>query len=317
MDIIIGSARHNENHAYHGGKPGDQLQNGSGEDFSGEVSMQDFYVHKKGWVILRAKSAEVAAKLAEAMRTACNNSNIGYNQDQRDQVIAAGVKTTKKVNADCSSLVRACVIYATGKDPGDFTTSDEADTLVETGLFERINYSSKTELYAGDILVTKTKGHTVIVIKSPYKRPSGRPVIKKGYKDSEKGGDYCAELQEDLNKLGYRDQDGKKLVIDGSCGGRTVAAIKNLQRENGLEVDGHCGPKTWAKIDELLADPPIKRVRTTTEVYLRFGPGIDYGARRILPEGGEYIQTAESKGWAYLAEPEAGGWVSVKFLETV
>lgn len=317
MDIVIGSARHNECLTYHGGKPGDQLQHGSGDDYSGEVSMQPFYVHKKGWIILRAKSPEVADKLAEAMRTACNNANIGYNQDERDQVIEAGVETKKKVNADCSSLVRACVIAATGKDPGDFTTGDEADTLVRTGLFELVNYSSKTKVYDGDILVTKSKGHTAIVVSSPYKRPSGRPVIKKGYKDSEQGGEYCAELQQDLNKLGYRDQDGRKLEIDGSCGGRTVSAIKNLQADNDLDVDGSCGPITWAKIDELLETPQVKRVRTTTSVYLRFGPGIDYGARKILPEGEEYIQTAESNGWGYLAEPEAGGWVSQKFLEPV
>lgn len=91
-----------------------------------------------------------------------------------------------------------------------------------------------------------------------YPDDGKRPTIKKGYKDSERGGTYCAEMQTDLNTLGYRDADGNALVVDGSCGGKSVAAIKNLQAANGLEVDGSCGQMTWAKIDELLAAPKPK-----------------------------------------------------------
>ena len=37
--------------------------------------------------------------------------------------------------------------------------------LEKSGLFEkRIAYTSNTTLYTGDVLVTKTKGHTVIVV---------------------------------------------------------------------------------------------------------------------------------------------------------
>lgn len=309
-DLIIGSARHDELGKYHGGKPGDQLQTGTGDDFSGEVSMQPFYTHKKGWLVLRPKSAEIGDKLAAAMKAACNNSNIGYDQDTRDQIIKAGIKTKKKVNADCSSLVRACVITAAGVDPGDFDTSDEAEALMHTGLFEGFAYKSSTVLYPGDVLVTKTKGHTAIVVSSPNHREEARPVIKKGYKDSIEGGSWCAELQEDLNKLGYRDQNGDTLAVDGSCGGKTDAAIRNLQAANSLEVDGHCGPRTWAKIDELLAG---KRVTTTTTVYCRYGPGVTYAYKCVLPQGKTYTQTTVKDGWSYLKEPE--GWVSNKYLK--
>lgn len=176
MAIMVGSARHDENGKYTGGKAGDSLQKSSSNDTVGEVSMQNMYAHSKGWYIIRPKSDEVASKLAAAMTTACNNSNIGYNQSERTQVVSAGTATKKKVNADCSSLVRTCVKESSGKDPGNFTTANEASKLAATGLFQdKIKYVSqtKTPVYNGDILVTCSKGHTVIVVSG-----SLRPVAK-------------------------------------------------------------------------------------------------------------------------------------------
>ena len=53
-------------------------------------------------------------------------------------------------------------------------------------------------------------------------------------------GDYVANLQSILNKLGY------KLDIDGSFGPKTLAAVKDYQAKNGLTVDGMVGPQTQA-----------------------------------------------------------------------
>lgn len=73
-------------------------------------------------------------------------------------------KISVKTEADCSSLVRACCIQA-GFDPGNFNTASEASALKATGQFmEAIAVTSKTELFNGDVLVTKTKGHTVVVV---------------------------------------------------------------------------------------------------------------------------------------------------------
>ena len=164
MGIIIGSARIGENGKATGGAKGDSKQK-STPDFVGEVSMQDFYVHKLGWIILRPVSIDVANKLSEAMETACNNPNIGYNQNERLGIVNKGVNTKTKVNADCSSTVRACCKYA-GFDTGDFTTANEVGVLVGSGKFTRIVFESlaKTPLYNGDVLVTKSKGHTAIVV---------------------------------------------------------------------------------------------------------------------------------------------------------
>lgn len=164
MKIIIGSARIGENGKSTGGKSGDQKQTAS-NDMRGEVSMQDFYVHRLGWDIFRPKEAKLAEKIADNMECACNNKNLGYNQNDRYGIIMYGVHSKKPTNCDCSSLVRDCVREAANKDPGDFNTSTEEKALMKTGLFEKHEYKTGMELYPGDILCTKTKGHTAIVVK--------------------------------------------------------------------------------------------------------------------------------------------------------
>lgn len=163
MGIIFGSARIDEYGNITGGAAGDQTGN--------EVSTQSYYMHKQGWYDLRPKSADVANKIAAAMKQACDNNNIGYDQNQRNTVMTqlkkygslAAIKT--KCEADCSSLVRACIYQATGKDVGDIYTGNLASTLEGSGLFEsRFSVSSESQLYDGDVLVTKTKGHTVVVV---------------------------------------------------------------------------------------------------------------------------------------------------------
>ncbi len=166
MAIYVGSARYDENKKSTGGTAGDQLQSAT-DDYKGEVSMQTMYTHSKGWYIFRAKKVAHASALAAAMKTACNNANIGYDQNQRTGILTYGTASTVKTECDCSALVRQCIKEATGTDVGNFTTATEATMLEKSGLFEeKIAYvsQSKTPVYNGDILVTKTKGHTVIVV---------------------------------------------------------------------------------------------------------------------------------------------------------
>lgn len=153
----IGSARIDERGKASGGKAGDQTQR--------EVSEQKFYVHSLGWTILRPKSGNFANKIGAKMIEACNNENIGYNQFDRLGVVKNGISTKIATNCDCSSLVRQCIREVTGVDAGNFSTASEVKLLMNTGLFTQIEFVSEkvTPLYVGDILVTKKKGHTVIV----------------------------------------------------------------------------------------------------------------------------------------------------------
>ncbi|MCQ2076889.1 MAG: LysM peptidoglycan-binding domain-containing protein [Bacteroidaceae bacterium] len=163
--IKLGSARGDENGRASGGKAGDQTKK--------EVSEQSFYMHSKGWHILRAKNKDVAQKLAVCMRNACNNNNIGYDQSQRLTLYnVAGKygydvsKVNKAVETDCSALVRVCCLYA-GINVGNFTTVNEKDALLSTKAFTLEKCNSSKDVRLGDIVVTKTKGHTCIVTEVP------------------------------------------------------------------------------------------------------------------------------------------------------
>ncbi len=56
-------------------------------------------------------------------------------------------------------------------------------------------------------------------------------------------------LQQSLNKLGTE----PPLIIDGSFGPVTVAAVKAFQQAHGLEANGSVGPQTVAAIEQALA----------------------------------------------------------------
>lgn len=175
MGIKVGSARHDENGKYTGGKAGDQLQKSVTNDNIGEVSQQNFYVHSKKWFVCRPISKKLADDIAEAMIIATNNNKIGYSQlCQRKSV--DDLDTLLPINVDCSKLVRDCIYKASHVDVGNFTTSNEVAVLDRCGLFERhfaFKDLTSTPLYNGDVLVTQTKGHTVIVVSgSPRKSES-------------------------------------------------------------------------------------------------------------------------------------------------
>ena len=243
MGIIIGSARHDENGKYSGGMVGDQTGK--------EVSTQNFYVSSKGWYILRPKNIAHANAIASKMYQACNNSNIGYDQSNRLGIIKYGTDTKTKTECDCSSLVRQCIKEATKKDVGNFTTTNEAIMLINSGLFDKLDYSSNVQIYNGDVLVTKTKGHTVIVI-------SGNPrtvvetnnfnyeIIKVG-----SVGENVLKWQNFLLSQKYKtciiNGVKKTLVCDKEFGIITESITMRWQKAHGLIGTGIVEKTTWNK----------------------------------------------------------------------
>lgn len=197
MSVIIGSARIDERGKASGGKAGDQKQTTS-PDYKGEVSMEEFYKHKLGWYVLRPRDEEDALNIAANMITACNNKNIGYSQTGRLGVTNYGVTTKTPTNCDCSSLVRECVREAIGADPGNFTTFNEKEFLMKTGKFTDYVYTDGFTLYTGDILVTKTKGHTAIVVAG-----KARKTVSTKYYEPYKGGTTSIVMA--LSQVGEKD----------------------------------------------------------------------------------------------------------------
>lgn len=247
MAIIVGSARIDENGNASGGKVGDQKQNSSTYDTAGEVSIQNFYIHSKGWIILRAKNVNHANSMAELMEIACNNVNLGYDQSNRLGVVTYGIRTTTKTECDCSSLVRECIKEATGKDPGNFNTANEVQCIIGTGLFTnegRFISHERTPVFNGDVLVTTTKGHTVIVVSGNPRKSSqnNSPVGSAGCFNRYTGS--SGSIVEALNSVGCKDTSKTYRTKIASANGITNytgsaaqnTKMVNLLKEGNLKI---------------------------------------------------------------------------------
>lgn len=168
----------------HGKASGGEAGNQNGR----ELRTQVWYKNEKGWIVLRPKDPEVAKKLVYDVKAAVNNMNIGYDQSQRNTLYSKAekvgfdcAKVTTPCECDCSALVLVCLAYA-GIKVSTFSTASEVNTLMKTGKFEKLTDEKYTEqsdyLKAGDILVTKVKGHTAIVINDGGKEVSeSGPVV--------------------------------------------------------------------------------------------------------------------------------------------
>lgn len=330
--VYVGSARSDERGKANSGKAGDQ-KNGQ------EVSKQKWYKHSKGWRVLRCKIPEMRQYIADAMEMACNNNKIGYDQYQRltlyNDVKAFNFdpsKTTKAVETDCSALVRVCVLYAlrkTGRNNSiaDFVTSNQASVLLATGLFEELKGTKYTNqpdfLMAGDILVTKTKGHTVAVLNSGDKAGDDAPETSKvlGSRVLENGmeGADVKELQRMLLGLGY---DLGKWGADGDFGDATEYAVRKFQKAHGCDVDGQVGSETLAALNAALnaqgdgdaADARSVRI-VGGQCYVRSAPNTSGKIMGTAKENTVHPyqgQTSES-GWLLIDFDNQNGWVSGKY----
>ena len=164
--VFIGNAVHDENGKAKGGQPGDQTGK--------EVVVQAWYKNSKGWRVLRPKDGTVARKIAEAMRNACANNAIGYDQGDRNTLYTEAAKigfdpgrVSVPCETDCSALVRVCLAYAGIKVP-NFNTANEAAVLMATDKFTELTGKEYTDasdrLREGDVLITKVKGHTAVIL---------------------------------------------------------------------------------------------------------------------------------------------------------
>lgn len=250
MAVRIGHASIDENGKITGGSAGDQTGK--------EVCIRNWYQHKKGWVVLRCKDPQKRLLIAEAMEKACANSNIGYDQNQRDTLFNAvkGLgfdpsKVTKKVETDCSALVRVCIAYAYGRDlVGNIRTITEPAALVKTGEFEKLmsdKYCTSSDyLMRGDCLCTPESGHTMVCLDNGAKAPTEEVctvnvcVLKKGDKGSQ-----VKALQAILIGYGY---SCGKWGADGDFGAATESAVRKFQSRNGLTLNGIVDTKMWNKL---------------------------------------------------------------------
>ena len=326
MAVYVGSARIDENGNAYNGKAGDQ--NGK------EVMTQKWYLSSKGWRVVRAKSREVALKIAQCMDAACKNSKIGYDQWQRHTLYnnakAVGFdvsKVTKACETDCSALVRVCCAYAgiTGI-PESFRTGNMVDNLIKTGAFTELKGSKyttqSTYLGKGDILITKTSGHTVVVMDDgpkyegavdvPVKEPAlGDRLLKHGAEGAD-----VKLMQEYLIQLGY---NLGKWGADGDYGDATELAVMRFQQDAGIEADGDYGPVTHAALMKAIEGQtaPVKGkvVRITGgNCWARSAPNTDGAKLGVAKNGWTYDYQGQTEGGWHLIEFDGrNAWVSGKY----
>lgn len=218
--VLIGHASINEKGTITGGAAGDQTGK--------EVCAREWYKHKQGrWLVYRPDDPEMAERMAVAMERAVDNNGIGYCQNRRDSLFTNvkpygwdPAKTTNKVHCDCSSLIRVCAAFAWGKDVlGNIRTATMPRVLAATGLFTQMcgdEYEKGCDLLKrGDVLVTPSSGHTVLVLSDGAKVAPAATTTTKNTKATEpahsgpsnaKAGKY--EIT--TNNLGIRNGAGTK-----------------------------------------------------------------------------------------------------------
>ena len=290
MAVKIGSARIDENGKAHGGKAGDQTGK--------EVSTQNWYLHSKGWRVFRAKDPAKAEIIARNMQAACDNKHIGYDQYQRNTLYTQAEKVgfdiskvTTNCETDCSALVRVCCASAGILGlPEGFRTGNMPSNLMKTGQFDELTDEKYTKqstyLRRGDILVTKTSGHTVVVLSNGSKAgktPAPTPATA-GLSYGDKG-TAVKEMQELLLK--WNPDCLPECGADGDFGSETKAAVKAFQKEFKLTTNGVYDDATKAALVAFVTPAP----EPTYELYtVQKGDSLWKIAKDKLGNGAKYPQ---------------------------
>ena len=168
--VKIAHASIDENGKIIRGKAGDQTGK--------ELCIRRWY--KKPWgVLVRFNDQKQARKIAEFMTAAVNNDFIGYDQGERNTLLAECKKVNFDVSkvktpceCDCSSLVSvACMAAGVGEsylvsNGNCKTTRTLRRALMTTGLVtvieDRNILDTCDSLCVGDILISE--GHHVVVV---------------------------------------------------------------------------------------------------------------------------------------------------------
>lgn len=253
--VYQGGASIDENgHAY-GGAAGNQT--------GSELRIRAWYKHAKGWVVIRAKRPAVAKALAYAMRRAVANRRIGYDQWSRNSLWSRAAAVgydpglvSTACETDCSALVRVCCAFAGIIIADAFRTTTEPKALKDTGEFDVLIDAKYTDhpdrLREGDILCTKSQGHTVIVMNDgdlAYELEPDNPVTSNPYPEPtillRRGIKHTGVkwLQFELECAGFPCGE-----IDGDFGPKTEAAVRAFQTAQKIEVDGKVGKITRGKL---------------------------------------------------------------------
>ncbi len=316
------------------------VRGAAGDQTGKEVCIRNWYKHSKGWVTLRCFVTGMAEHIAYAMEVICADDDVGYDQPE-NQTLYKLLKANgfdikninKKVETDCARLVRVCVQYAVNKvglsmTIPDFYTGTLANTLVKTGLFEKLTESKYNVqddyLERGMIQVTKTKGHTWVILTDGDKaekasEPTLNTITALGYRILRNGceGEDVKVLQSYLIQLDY---DCGKWGADGDFGDATELAVEKFQLDHGCAIDGEVGRETLAALEKALANEEAtapKRVKIVGgDCWVRSAPNTSGKKLGIVHVGERYDYAGETSenGWKRIKyKDHDAAWVSGKY----
>ena len=160
-------------------------ESGTAIGVAGDSTGKEVYIVSKytaanlsPYVVLRPTTPELASRSAAACIAGCNNNNIGYSQSTRNTLYTEAKKlgydlskVATKCNTDCSAFMTVCAIAGGANinyGSNAPTTGTMRDSFTASGYYTALTdsmYTTKTDyLKTGDILVSASKGHTVMVL---------------------------------------------------------------------------------------------------------------------------------------------------------
>ena len=227
----------------------------AGDSNGKEVCTRGWY--NGGWqFVLRPTSTTLAEKSAKTCEKGCANSNIGYDQNQRNTLNTQAKKVnydlskiTTKCETDCSAFMTVCAISGganieygsnaptTSTMKVRFTLGGDYKVLTESKYLTSDKY-----LKRGDILV-KAGSHTVMVLENGSGITSGNLYTKT---------QFIKDIQRSINAKvdGIAGEETlSKTVTVSATKNRTHAVVRYIQKYlNSLgydcgSVDGIAGAK--------------------------------------------------------------------------
>ena len=329
MSVLIGHASIDENGKANSGIAGDQTKK--------EVCTRNWY--NKSWdVVIRAKDAAVAEKMAIACEQACANDKVGYDQYQRNTLYTQALKVnfdlskiTTACECDCSSLMCICAIAA-GVPAGALyisgnmrTTRNMRTAFKNTGKFEILTDSKyltgDAYLKRGDILVNEGS-HTVMVLSNGSKVSTSKPVENKPVEDNKN----AKVIGTAVSKMAMNVRTGP------AVGYKTIATIANNTIVQVVEITDNKWYKIiWGegfayvsnsnnKYFKFTANPATSTLPyvvriTASSLNVRAGAGTLYKINTVVHKNEAFTIVEEKNGWGRLKS--GAGWISLSYTKKV
>jgi uncharacterized protein YgiM (DUF1202 family) len=328
MAVKIGHSSIDENGRIAGGQSGDQTGK--------EVCIRDWY--DKNWdYVIRCNDPAIAEKIAASCEAACNNANVGYDQNQRNSLYLEALKVNMdlskvgKCECDCSSLASICCVCAGIPAEALYiggnmrTTRNIKDALVKTGkftVFTDASYAkSDKKLKRGDI-ICKAGSHVIIVLSNgsevsapapapaPKPQPAPAPAVKR----------ERATAKTTMNLREGSSTNHK--VIGYVKKGNTVNVLEKLN--NGwmkVDMGGKIGyvSNAGGKYFDMIAvaeNPKSFKVKiTASALNVRAGVGTAFRIKGVVHKNDICEIIEECNNWGKLAS--GLGWISLKYATRV